>query len=306
MLGSTEVQLETRAVQVGYWARVNGVLLNGPRGPQALSHILTIPHLLPRLLALLPFCSPINDLLLLLLRVSTPQSPLNSSLVTLSVRMLDPFAALGKQGHRAAEELLRGIIELGSAAPVAQPPPPGPGQPDLAVVEWRDNSLTRQISDEKTVRTLVDWVLAGTGTKRERRSDVDATPRSGDHTELYTGLTPAERADLRTSSLIMSVSVLVDLIRKNNSDFVEQHMLTWARRKEQEHQDKELLAEEGAELVGATAEGDESADPDKGPPIIDLSYMLAIVADRIAGLQELVRRPRSLVSQPILAHTRAC
>lgn len=32
LLGSTELQLETRSVQVGYWARVNGVLLSGPHG----------------------------------------------------------------------------------------------------------------------------------------------------------------------------------------------------------------------------------------------------------------------------------
>lgn len=34
LLGCTEVQLETRAVQVGYWARVNGALLSGPRGAE--------------------------------------------------------------------------------------------------------------------------------------------------------------------------------------------------------------------------------------------------------------------------------
>lgn len=34
LLGSTELQLQTRAVQVGYWARVNAVLLSGARGPE--------------------------------------------------------------------------------------------------------------------------------------------------------------------------------------------------------------------------------------------------------------------------------
>ena len=32
LLRISELQLETRSVQVGYWARVNGVLLSGPHG----------------------------------------------------------------------------------------------------------------------------------------------------------------------------------------------------------------------------------------------------------------------------------
>lgn len=268
---------------------------------QVLAHILTIPHLLPRLLALLPFCSPINDLLLLLLRVSTPPSPLIPAVVNQAIRMLDPFAALGKEGHVAAEDLLKGILELCSAAPAAPPPgPPGGPQSQDMGLEWRDNSLARQIADERSVRTLVDWMLAGTEEKLALTSkaaaeaaDDQGTPRAGATLPLYTG-TPEQKADLRTSSLVQSIAVLVDLIRKNNSDFVEQHMLTWARRKETEAHERELLEADGSELVEGLPGGDD--DTDKGPALVDLSAMLSIVAERIPGFQELIREPRSLVS----------
>ncbi|GAA5921785.1 hypothetical protein JCM1841_001862 [Sporobolomyces salmonicolor] len=296
VLGSTEQQLALRASQVGYWAKVNGVLLDGPMSGKVLSQILTIPHLLPRLLALLPFCSPINDLLLILLRVSRPPSPLIPSTVTQSIRMLDPFSALGKPGHVAAEELLRGIIELCSAIPRPQAGGPGgllggpPQMPDEPAFEWRDTTLARQIADEKSVKTLLDWMLA------EVRLDEDdeGTPVDlPDQEEAEM----ARRRELRTSSLVAAIAVLVDLIRKNNSDFVEQQMLAWARRKEADAAEKELLEADGAEIVRALPlpgrESGEEPEDDKGPSIVDLGGMLSVIAERISGLQALIKKPRS-------------
>ena len=37
VLGSTEQQLAVRATQVGFWARINSVLLDGPNGRQVRS-----------------------------------------------------------------------------------------------------------------------------------------------------------------------------------------------------------------------------------------------------------------------------
>ncbi|GAA5888010.1 hypothetical protein JCM6882_000247 [Rhodosporidiobolus microsporus] len=354
ILGSTELQLASRAQQVGFWAKVNSALLDGPRGPEALTHILQIPHLPPRLLSLLPFCSPINDLLLLLLRVSRPPSPLIPSAVTQTIRMLDPFSALGKSGHAAAEELLRGIIEICLAVPRAQGGMAGPGGfggaaagagGDEPIFEWRDTTLARKIADEKSVRTLLDWMLAGVEEEEEDEEEdeereaatpappkqdeveeqdapVEESPAGGDETPQPSSPTAAEgeevpsaatslpsldylfeaakeeaarKRDLRTSSLIASISVLVELIRKNNSDFVEQQMLAWARRKEAAQAERELLEAEGAEVMPLP--GRESLDgreeDDRGPSVVDLSEMLSLVADQIAGFQRLIKKPRS-------------
>ncbi|GAA6006436.1 hypothetical protein JCM11491_004958 [Sporobolomyces phaffii] len=307
VLGSTEQQLAVRASQVGFWARINSVLLDGPNGRQVVDQILKIPHLLPRLLALLPFCSPINDLLLILLRVSRPTSPLIPSTVTQSVRMLDPFSALGKPGHIAAEELLRGIIELCSA--VSKPQPGGsagflgPSQmQDEPAFEWRDTTLARQLADEKTVKMLLDWMLAEVK-EHDDDDDDDAEEEedSADRRKLSSAYSESElarRRELRTSSLVTSVAVLVDLIRKNNSDFVEQQMLAWARRKEAEALEKEMLEAEGVQTVREPPLP-EGGDPgggrgdDRGPSVVDLGAMLTVVAERIGGLQALIRKPRS-------------
>ncbi|KAK4053021.1 sporulation-induced protein [Microbotryomycetes sp. JL201] len=289
LLSSTEVQLETRAVQVGYWARVNGFLLNGPRGQDALAEILKMPHLLSRLLALLPFCSPINDLLLLMLRISHAPSPMVPAAVQQSVRLLDPFSALGKEGHVAAEEFLRGIIEMCSAAPSnVQPSVNG----EYETMDWRDTTLARQIADGRTVRTLLDWMLADVSKRRsEFTGNEDKTPRAASIELEHSSMTDAD--DLRTSSLVNSLSVLINLIRKNNSDFIEQQMLSWARRKEEEATERELIAAEGGEIVGVDADEDGSGI-DRGPPLVDLSATLSTISERIPEFQQLLRSPRSV------------
>ncbi|BGP46051.1 sporulation-induced protein [Rhodotorula kratochvilovae] len=338
ILGSTELQLASRAQQVGYWARVNSALLDGPMGQEVLAQILTIPHLPPRLLALLPFCSPINDLLLLLLRVSRPPSPLVPSTVTQTIRMLDPFSALGKPGHAAAEELLRGVIEICLAVPRAQGGPPGgpggPGGPfgagmgapqagEEPVFEWRDTTLARKIADEKSVRTLLDWMLAGLedGESALEEAQPAVTERAGEATDddAATPVPPssatlngeaaptpaaadtngdevdeaARERELRTSSLVSSLAVLIELIRKNNSDFVEQQMLSWARRKQAAEAERELLEAEGAELVRGLRDEEEERGDDKGPSVVDLGTMLSLVARRIGDFQRLIKKPRS-------------
>jgi hypothetical protein len=308
---------------------------------QALTQILKIPHLPARLLALLPFCSPINDLLLLLLRVSKPPSPLIPSVVTQTIRMLDPYSALGKPGHAAAEELLRGVIEICLAVPRAQGGP-GPGNPfgqqggggEEPSFEWRDTTLARKIADEGSVRTLLDWMLAGVEEdalnekleeelKNLREEEAaEAGEGSGEKTPMATSPTtaspvppplpdpttsaegdeldedePPKESELRTSSLIASIAVLVELIRKNNSDFVEQQMLAWARRKEAAHQEKELLEAEGAEALPVPGFEDEEEQEmdDRGPSIVDLGGMLSLLAGQIDGFQRLIKKPRTSV-----------
>ena len=198
--------------------------------------------------------------------------------------MLDPFAALGKQGHAAAEELLRGMIDLCSAAPAQVQGPPGVSGQEI---EWRDNALARKIAERRSVRLLVDWMVAGT-------EAAEARVKEGEGEAPYRG-TEEDEAELRTSSLVQGISVIVDLIRKNNSDFVEQHMLAWARRKETEQHERDLLEADGAVKVDdTTTDAQREADRnDRGPALVDLGAVLEVVAERLPSFQELLAKPRS-------------
>ncbi|BGP22844.1 sit4-associated protein [Rhodotorula toruloides] len=320
ILGSTEQQLASRTQQVGFWVKVNGALLEGPLGSEVLAQILTIPHLPHRLLSLLPYCSPINDLLLLLLRVSRPPSPLIPSVAVQAIRMLDPSSALGRAGHAAGEELLRGIIEICLAVPRTQDGMPGSEQPsggfggmggagdnDEQIFQWRDTSLVRKLADEKSAGILLDWMLAELDERgaavEEEEEDAGRTPKPPSAIPLPESTNGAEnddgtnseqaRRDMHTSSLVSALSVFIELIRKNNSDFVEQHMLAWARRKQAEHLECEMLQAEGAQVVLDPRHAEQERPDDKGPSVVDLSALLSSVAQRLGGFQKLLKEPRS-------------
>lgn len=227
--------------------------------------------------------------------------------------MLDPLAVLGIEGHVAAEELLRGIIELCSAAAPPLPPPPlsngisemPPAHLTESGSEWRENGLARQIASERSIQMLVDWILAGTEKEGEFSTeddddDIGHTPKIG-----KVNLPKSERLkhpldELRTSSLIQSISVLIDLIRKNNSDFVEQQMLAWARKKEVEEREK-LLEDEVVHGVDNVEEREIVVDTDKGPSLVDLGPLLRIIAGRLGGFQELILTPRTSVSFSLIS-----
>ena len=202
--------------------------------------------------------------------------------------MLDPEAPLGADGHIAADELLRGVIELCSAAPLPLPPLPvttaSLQTPPEEQETWRENGLARQLADAKTVRTLIDWMLDGLVT-----ADDLATPTVPSKDPLA----GESISELRTSSLVQSISVLVDLIRKNNSDFVEQQMLVWARRKEAIQMERDLLEAEGAELVDGLPPPPLALD--RGPCLVDLGAMLVVIAEKLGGFQSLMQNPRSFV-----------
>ncbi|KAH8921466.1 SAPS-domain-containing protein [Atractiella rhizophila] len=92
-----------------------------------------------------------------------------------------------------------------------------------------------------------------------------------------------------TSSLIHILSLIIDLIRKNNSDFVEQQILAWAQREEAADRAKEENGGNG-DVDGVKEE--DWRDP-KGPSVVDLTHLLKALTERVEDFQELLRNPRS-------------
>lgn len=294
---STPAQLDNFTTQVGLWARVNATLLVGGRAYETFEVLSTsVPSLLPRLLTLLPICSPINDIILLLLRLAPPKSEMVTTFVSTLLPRLNPAAPASKDDHMSAEELLRGVVGLGTLPPVAQ----SQGQAGFHSNGGQDNmsadreaeriaikisGLTRELSSERMVASMLDWLVAA---PNELQSMIDEAKQSRSPTEPRLGVAQIDFApdELQTSSLVHVLAVLVDVIRKNNSDYVEQQMLAWARQRESRDGERELLdgSDSGSEH--------EDAD-DRGPRIVDLGGLLTAVAARLGKLQELVRRPRS-------------
>ncbi|GAA98326.1 uncharacterized protein L969DRAFT_98390 [Mixia osmundae IAM 14324] len=90
-----------------------------------------------------------------------------------------------------------------------------------------------------------------------------------------------------TSSLTHSISVLVDLIRKNNSDFTEGQILTHLKKRASKGESEQIDNLErfrGADKRSPT-----------GPSVVHLGNLLRVVSARLPDLQKLLRYPRSLV-----------
>jgi hypothetical protein len=132
---------------------------------------------------------------------------------------------------------------------------------------------------------MIEWMLEGTS---DSILNNNATPRLGGGGGVDAFERNPKSIALRTSSLLESMSILIDLIRKNNSDFVEQQTLAWARRKEFTQASQELTGEIDLEIPPLS-------EMDQGPCLLDLGEMLQAIALRLGGFQELIKNPRSLV-----------
>lgn len=99
-------------------------------------------------------------------------------------------------------------------------------------------------------------------------------------------------ADSVTSSLTNSLAILIDLIRKNNSDFSEQQILHYLRKRIPPDPDPS----DGKEGKSTAERIQEHLDD--GPTVVHLGPLLRLVSERLGDFQTLLKNPRSDVSLP--------
>lgn len=150
---------------------------------------------------------------------------------------------------------------------------------------------------KKTAKTLV--VPSGLpGASDEPRS---SSPEPTDDRSEPPALPNAESA---TSSLTQIISIFVELIRKNNSDYFEPYLFHTLRNRlmqiQQHHMDE--MHELGADMDSAQRVQEEREMLERGMAdmvdhlgIVHLGKFLRILSKRLPDFQELLRRPRSLV-----------
>lgn len=209
----------------------------------------------------------------------------------------------------------------GAAAQGQQTPPPT-GQ--------RDNRLVRELVRRDVVYTLVGFVLDHIEYTDAPADGTDAVggvasmpaPKQSD--PYHTASLPSIRS--ATSSLCSSINVLIEIIRKNNSDFSEPHLFHTLRSHliglQQSHaatapqtekpaddsasadtvnlSEAETPAKVERETTGDDAERGrlEVAMLEMGDKmgIVHLGVLLEAFSGRIEALQKLLQEPRSLVS----------
>lgn len=176
--------------------------------------------------------------------------------------------------------------------------------------KWASNRLLRDLASAETIDVLLIYMLDGespsvspsipfsTVTLQESTpspkpsngvEEADDAPTPRPPLQSLPSSSPERESQLDqdsvTSSLIHSASILIDLIRKNNSDFTEQQILNVLRKQ----------AREDDLASGSFARAKQTRT---GPSVVHLDAMLAAIASRMSDFQRLLRRPRTSI-EPI-------
>lgn len=244
--------------------------------------------------------------------------------------------------HLVVADLLKGIISVASPSPgffsVNGPQDTGPTGPVT-------NRFVRELASTNIVETMVKFMLDDTpfgppvqevlqaAEEKQKHAVKEATltvpsgllgapdgpgprPLSSPVPSLESSADQFERptfpnAESATSSLTQIVSIFVELIRKNNSDYFEPYLFHTLRNRlmqiQQQHLDE--MHELGADMDSAQRIQEERERLERGMAdmvdhlgIVHLGRFLRILAKRLPDFQELLRRPRSLVCHYLAHH----
>jgi serine/threonine-protein phosphatase 6 regulatory subunit 3 len=235
--------------------------------------------------------------------------------------------------HLVVADLLKGIISVASPSPgsfsVNGTHDGGPAGPvtnrfvrelaSTAIVE----TMVGFMLDETPFGSPVEEVLRASEEKQKARAakektlvvpsglpgaPVDSEPVPSSPTDSasdYTDRPTLPSAESATSSLTQIISIFVELIRKNNSDYFEPYLFHTLRNRlmqiQQHHLDE--MHELGADMDSSQRVQEEREMLERGMAdmvdhlgIVHLGRFLRILSNRLPDFQELLRRPRSLVS----------
>ena len=216
--------------------------------------------------------------------------------------------------HDTATDLLKGIITMSA-------PAPGPFNPHSGASEnggggsegggalggMRNNKFARELVAEDTVERLVGYML-------DEAAEHGVDPASGTIAPPSAVLTNPKGVDPKlaslaaTSSLVSSIAIFIELIRKNNSDYSEPHLFHTLR--------NGLMAKSSATAAAAAsrAQDGDATDLDQKDiedrkdmeeameginnkmGIVHLGSMLTVLSARLGSFQDLVNSPRTKVS----------
>lgn len=191
------------------------------------------------------------------------------------IEMLSPKYSDGM--HVVVSEVIKGIISM-----VA--PSPGAGLSDNQNGPT-SNRFARELARRENISQIIGYIIQDFGP--DSKFDVNKVDLSVNDLPDF---------DSSTSSVVNSVSVIVELIRKNNSDYFEPYLFHTLRNRLIQVQQTlkpgdgreslELAMRELVERMG----------------VVHLGPLLHLICDCMSSLQSFLLKPRSLVSSDYFNH----
>lgn len=174
----------------------------------------------------------------------------------------------------------------------------------------RNNKFARELVAEDTVERLVGYMLDEEGLLATGEQPVG--PSLG--TSIPSSSTPPKPVDpafaslAATSSLVSSIAVFIELIRKNNSDYSEPHLFHTLRNGLMAKSSLVAAAAASRAREGEVVDADQKdIDDRKGMEdamevintkmgIVHLGSLLTVLSARLGSFQDLIKSPRTKVS----------
>ncbi|WWC90494.1 uncharacterized protein L201_005430 [Kwoniella dendrophila CBS 6074] len=319
----------------GMWMRVNGALMT-KRTPEMIRFIQSIPNVVERLVARIS--SPaVQDILIRI--VSSEEGGVtgvidwlaNEGLIPRLLEFLSP--QYSPTVHSVIAEILKSIITLCAPTPFN---PHGGNAMDQQQGNngqiggqntnngSRDNRLIRELISESNVKLMIGFILDDIELSDEetvKPSDEDDGNEEESKEHTHSPLDPFTAHPLpsiasATSSLTHICSILVEIIRRNNSDFSEPHLFHTLRQRlmnmknqspmttngfnkssiefeQEKKEDMEMETEQEKEEKDRRNMEETLSDLSSKMGIVHLGHLLDIISERFDRLHHFVKHPRS-------------
>ncbi|KXN91442.1 Extragenic suppressor of kinetochore protein 1 [Leucoagaricus sp. SymC.cos] len=286
--------MKTRMVMASHFVKINlGFILKWPE--KMLAFIQSQPNIVERLLKHIE-CSSFVDLIVQIISLDEHQSCgeviewlSSQQFVPRLVDMLSP--EYSSDMHNAVADLIKGIISMAT-------PTPASGLIDSPPVS---NLFARELASKEIVDKLVSYIVHDFSVPKPPSTSsapIDSTSSSTNTETTTESEFDADRLpslDSSVSSVTNSISIIIELIRKNNSDYFEPYLFHTLRNRLIHFQ--QHLTEEAGKNPDETREMLEQAMADlvNRMGVVNLSFVLSGVGEKMHELKIFLREPRSLV-----------
>ncbi|KZP10869.1 SAPS-domain-containing protein [Athelia psychrophila] len=279
VLDRSAEDMRMQMTMASHFAKINAVFLN-KKPTEMLAFIKSQPNVVERLLRHVETPAFV-DLLVRIMQLD--EQPIGYGVLewlssqNFIGRLIDLLSSEHSSDmHTVVSELVKGVISMGA-------PSPGAGLTEGLQNGPASNRFAREIAHRGSVSKLIDYILA------------DYNPSPDEENESLTASTTTisekfPNAQSSASSVVQAISIIIELIRKNNTDYFEPYLFhTLRNRLIQAQQHTQANTDDGRDKLEQALK--EMVDR---MGMVTLGNVLELVCDRLETFQQYLRHPRSM------------
>ncbi|KAK2459428.1 hypothetical protein APHAL10511_008539 [Amanita phalloides] len=284
VLDRSAEDMKTRMVMASHFVKINSVFLS-KKPAEMLAFIKSQPSVVENLLRYIETPSFVDLLIRIIQLDEHPEGAgtldwlSSQNFIGRLIDLLAPHHTADMQTIVA--ELIKNIIAMATPSPVS-------GITEGLQNVPASNRFARELAQRDSVLKLMTYILYDFGPGHNVVLEDDGPDPTEDMEHPCTTRLPT--LESATSSVTQSISIIIELIRKNNSDYFEPYLFhTLRNRLIQVQQHLESQAGDGREELEHAMQ--EMVDR---MGVVHFGSLLEIMCERMGELQQLLKAPRSL------------